>query len=269
MDYRITFLGTAGGRRAVNNFMRFSCGFILNLEGTQFHVDPGPGSVFSAFKFGVNLKKTNVVLASHNHIDHCNDLNHIVDIMTDGGRENNSVVIASKSVIFGNKNENPYLMKFYRRSIKKYYCLEPGKEVKFNGIIIKGLKTKHFDKTGVGFKFFTKKLVLSYTGDTAMSKDLVDEYKNSDVLIVNNQSDISRGGKVLSSRDTVEIVNKVRPSLVILTHFGSKLIDKDPLYEAREIQRLTNVQTIAARDGMVIDPISYSPNLRQKNLYMY
>jgi len=268
MDYAITFLGTAGGRSAVNNALRFSGGFILNFEGIQFHVDPGPGSILNAAKFNVDLRNNNVILVSHNHLDHCNDLNHVIDVMTDSGREKRGILITNKSVLFGN-GEKPYLMKFYKNSLEKCYSLEHGKEAKVNNIIIKALKTNHYDKTGIGFKFFTKKFVLSYTGDTEFSKDVVDEYKNSDILIINNQNSFLGRGKTLSSKNSVDIINEVKPSLVLLTHFGSELIKNDPLYEAREIQKLTNIQTIAARDGMVVEPLSYSPHLKQKNLYQY
>jgi hypothetical protein len=44
------------------------------------------------------------------------------------------------------------------------------------------------------------------------------------------------------------------------------MIKADPLYEAREIQRRTNVQTIAAKDGMVINPATYSAKSRNKTL---
>ena len=44
---------------------------------------------------------------------------------------------------------------------------------------------------------------------------------------------------------------------------------KTPLYEARKIQKKTGIQIISAKDGMVINPISYSSGLRQKTLKMY
>jgi phosphoribosyl 1,2-cyclic phosphodiesterase len=73
----------------------------------------------------------------------------------------------------------------------------------------------------------------------------------------------------LSSDDAVKIINKVKPKLTIITHFGIKMLKADPLYEAREIQKKTGVQIIAAKDGMVINPISYSAGLRQRTLTMY
>ena len=44
------------------------------------------------------------------------------------------------------------------------------------------------------------------------------------------------------------------------------MIRADPLYEIREIQKQTKVQTLAAKDGMFINPISYSASEGQKTL---
>ena len=47
------------------------------------------------------------------------------------------------------------------------------------------------------------------------------------------------------------------------------MIKADILNEARHIQKETGVQVIAAKEGMVINPISYSANLKQKTLNLY
>ncbi len=75
--------------------------------------------------------------------------------------------------------------------------------------------------------------------------------------------------KCRNPRRRKKIINKVKPRLAIITHFGIKMLKADPLYEAREIQNKTGVQIISAKDGMTIDPISYSSGLRQKTLKMY
>ena len=73
----------------------------------------------------------------------------------------------------------------------------------------------------------------------------------------------------LASEDVVKIIKKAKPKLAILTHFGNKLLNSNPIYEAREIQKQTGVQVIAAEDGMSIDPVSYSANMKQKTLNLY
>ena len=47
------------------------------------------------------------------------------------------------------------------------------------------------------------------------------------------------------------------------------MLEANPIYEAREIQKQTEVQTIAAKDGLMINPLSMSISLRQKSLNQY
>ena len=61
----------------------------------------------------------------------------------------------------------------------------------------------------------------------------------------------------------MRIIEKVRPSFVLLTGFGTKLILANPLYEAREIQRITNVPVLAVREGLSLAPISLLRTLQQ------
>jgi len=73
----------------------------------------------------------------------------------------------------------------------------------------------------------------------------------------------------MNSEDVIELLKKIRPKLAIITGFGIKMIQANPLYEAREIQHASKVQVIAARDGLSINPVSYSATLRQKTLSLY
>ena len=73
----------------------------------------------------------------------------------------------------------------------------------------------------------------------------------------------------LSSDDAVKIIQGVKPNLAIITHFGQKMLEQNPIYQAREIQRATGVQTIAARDGMVINPTNYSVSLKNRSINVY
>jgi len=47
------------------------------------------------------------------------------------------------------------------------------------------------------------------------------------------------------------------------------MLQAEPLYESREIQKTTGIQVIAAKDGMTINPVSFSATVRQKNLKSY
>jgi ribonuclease BN (tRNA processing enzyme) len=121
--------------------------------------------------------------------------------------------------------------------------------------------------TSIGFKFYAEKFVVSYTSDTEYCKELVEDHKDSDVIVINCKypSGLIQKGH-LNSEDVVKFLQKTKPKLAILTHFGIKMLDADPIYEAREIQKKTTTQVISARDGMVVNPVSYAASLKQKKL---
>ena len=70
----------------------------------------------------------------------------------------------------------------------------------------------------------------------------------------------------LNSEDVVKFLNKTKPKLAILTHFGIKMLDADPLYEARELHKKVGCQVIAAKEGMVVNPVSYASTLKHRKL---
>jgi phosphoribosyl 1,2-cyclic phosphodiesterase len=73
----------------------------------------------------------------------------------------------------------------------------------------------------------------------------------------------------LNSEDAEKIIKKTNPQVTIITGFGIKMMQAEPLYEAREIQKATGIQVIAAKDGMTINPISFTATVRQKRLKGY
>ena len=79
----------------------------------------------------------------------------------------------------------------------------------------------------------------------------VDQYRADTVILVTRQH---------------SILEKLKPKLAILTGFDKDTLDENPVYLAREIQKKTGVQTIAAHDGLIVDLRSYSAISEQKHL---
>ena len=73
----------------------------------------------------------------------------------------------------------------------------------------------------------------------------------------------------IPSDDAIKILKQTQPSLAIITHFGNKMIQADILCETRKIQQESKVQVIAAKDGMKVNPESYSSKLKTKTLNLY
>jgi len=258
---KIIFLGTAGNTAVVSKQLRGSGGIIIQVEDLQFHLDPGPGALVKAREFGINPHNTTAILVSHNHINHCSDLNAMIDAMTHGGIERRGLILGSKSVLQPQNESYPVISKYHQQLVEKIIPLEKNHKVGIELVEINAIPTEHHDPTAVGFKIFCPKLTISYTGDTAISDELLESLTGSNLLILNvpypSKKEVHGN---LNTDDAIKIVSHVRPKLVILTHFGSDMLKADPILEAREVQRITGVQTIAAQDGLIISPsgVSYS-----------
>lgn len=272
MQPKIIFLGTGGDITVVGRQRRASGGIAIRVEGYQFMLDPGPGTLVKARDFGVNIRSTTAVLVSHSHLTHSNDLNAVISAMSYDGLDRKGVVIAAESVINGSVHDEirPVLTNHAAECVERVISLKPEQRVGIETIEIHALKTKHQDSTNIGFKFFTPQFVLSYSSDTGYSSDIAEQYKNSDILVLNvvNPKE-DRSKENLNVEDCIKILNKTKPRMCVMTHFGNRMLDSDPIYQAREIQRETGVQVIAATDGMEISPTSYSAQLRQKTLNLY
>lgn len=255
---KIIFLGTAGNTAVVSKQLRGSGGIVIQVEDLQFHLDPGPGALVKAREYGINPHHTTAILVSHNHINHCNDLNVLIDAMTHGGIERRGLILGSKSVLQPQQDSHPVISKYHQQLVERIIPLEKNHKVGIELIEINAIPTEHHDSTAVGFKIFCPKLTISYTGDTGVTDELLESLTGSDLLILNvpypSKKEVSGN---LTTDDAIKIVSHVRPKLAILTHFGSEMLKADPLMEAREVQRITGVQTIAAQDGLVISPSGF------------
>lgn len=255
---KIIFLGTAGSSAVVSKQLRSSGGIILQVEDFQFHLDPGPGALNKAKEYGVSLHNNTAVLVSHNHVNHCNDLNVVIDAMTHGGIEHRGIVLGSKSALQTIDNSHPTLSKYHQSLVEKIIPLEKNHKVGIELVEINALSVEHADPTSIGFKFFCPKFTLGYTGDTKLTPKLIEELIGTDILILNVPYPGEKGtGMNLDTKSAIQIISNVRPKLAVLTHFGLEMLKADPIQEAREIQRITGVQTIAAKDGLKINPEGY------------
>ena len=253
----ITFLGTAGGN-AVCKQSRASGGIVIVVDDVQLHLDPGPGALVKAKEFGINPANTTAILVTHNHLSHCNDVNAIIEAMTHGGIEHRGIVLASKSVVQPTDTSYPVVTKYHMALLEKVIALENNHRVGLEMVEIQALPVQHTDPTAIGFKIICPKFSIGYSGDTIITTELIESLMGIDLLILNVTYPGKRAvGMNLDTDSAMKIIAHVRPKMAILTHFGTDMLKLDPINEAREIQRITGVQTIAAHDGLSISPAGY------------
>ena len=256
---KIIFLGTGGDAIVVGKQLLASGGIVVQVDDNQFHIDPGPGALVKAHEFNVNPRNNTAVIATHAHVNHCSDLNAVINAMSLAGMDVHGVVIVNETIIEGDEKHSKMITHFHKGCVEKVIDLSPGQRIGINNVEIIGTFAKHNDKNALGIKLITPYFSLGYSGDTGI-----------DILVLNVQfpDDVKKEFH-LCTADAVKLIKEIKPKLAIITHFGVKMLQADPINEARKIQKETNVQTIAAKDGMVINPVSYSVNLRQKTLKMF
>jgi len=240
----ITFLGTGGGRFAILNQRRYSGGMWLEL-GANMVLDPGPGSLIRALQFKKEPTKLDAVLVSHNHIDHYNDAELMVEAMTGGMKKRRGVLVL-------NKKAADYISG-YHKGLVDVIVPDAGEKFRINDLEVQAVPTEKHDE-GIGFRFSTAQGTLAYTSDTAYSERLIPYYKDSRILILNTMFPKSKEIEVhLNTRTAAEAIEKARPDLAVLQHFGITMLNANPDKEAAWAAEKAKVATIAAHDGMSID----------------
>jgi len=273
MSSRILFLGTGGDYFTVGKQLLGSGGIIVESDNVKLHIDPGPGTLNRARVANINLRDLTAIIVTHNHLGHSNDVNAVIDAMTHNGLDKKGVLIATSSVITGSENEHAIVTEYHKKCVERIITLEPGKKIEIEDVEILATPAEHTDPTTIGLKISTPEFTMGYTSDTAYTTEVVNAYKECDIIIINmphpkgtSKEDKKKG---LSSDDAAEMIKKINPRLAIITHFGLKMVKSDPLMEAREIQQKTGVQTIAAKEGMQVNPGSYAAKSPQKKLSSY
>ena len=246
----ITFLGTGGGRFATIYQIR-STGGIYIKDGVNIHLDPGPGALGNLKRMSIDPAKTDAILVSHCHPDHYIDAEVLVEGMVLGGFKRKGTLVGSRTVLEGFENLGPCISHYHRSLPERVLVVESGDRFSIGKVRVVATPTEHNDPLGVGFRFLTSGGVISYVSDTEIHQDVVDAHQGARVLILNLTRPL--GSKVprhLTTEEAAEMVRSVRPEIAVLTHFGMKIILDGVEEQAKHIESITDVRTVAAEDLM-------------------
>jgi len=271
MVSKIIFLGTGGDSFVIGKQIRSAGGIVLKVNDLQFHIDPGPGALINSIQNRINVRENTAIFISNSNINQCNDVNAIIDAMTYSGIDKRGVLVANATLVNGNEKIRPFLTETHKGYLERIIILNAGQKLAIEDVEVDAVVTNNTsDPNTIGFKFYTPDFVLGYTSITAYSKELIQAYHGCDVLILNTQNPgEEKSENSLNTAEAKKLIIKINPKLAILTGFGIRMIKADPLYEAREIQKTTGIQVLAAKDGMVISPSSYSAKSSQKRLNLF
>jgi len=249
---KIKFLGTAGARFVVSKQLRKSGGIWLTLDGTNVLIDPGPGSLVRCISSKPKLDPIDLdgIILSHRHLDHSNDINVMIEAMTNGGFKKKGVVFAPAEAL----EDDPVILKYVRKYVEKIEVLKEKGTYKIGNISFDTpVKHSHHDVETYGFNIYGKGISISIITDAEYQEGLESYYKG-DILIINTVMLKEKENiQHISVQDAEKIISINKPKLAILTHFGMTLIKAKPWEIAEDFTKKLGVKVIAASDGMEVD----------------
>ena len=253
---KIKFLGTAGARFVVSRQLRKSGGIWLTLDDTNILIDPGPGSLNRCLSSKPKLNPSDLdgIILTHRHLDHSNDINIMIEAMTNGGFNKKGIVFAPRDAL----DEDPVILKYVRPYVDKIEIIKEKGNYKIGNITFSTpIKHLHGVET-YGLNIKGKNCSLSVISDTKYFNGIEKHY-NGDIFII---SSVLMEGKdyinQLSINDIGNILSIKKPKLTILTHFGMTVIKAKPWELTEQLSKKLGIRVIAANDGMQIDLDSYS-----------
>jgi phosphoribosyl 1,2-cyclic phosphodiesterase len=245
----ILFLGTGGARFTVAKQLLATGGAWMNLGGTQILMDPGPGSLVYAIKYGCEPLMLDAIVLSHKHLDHSVDINVMIEAMTDGGWKKRGSLYAPADAFENGAVVLPYVTRYPR----KVEMLEEGKQYSEANVTFH-TPVKHIHKVETyGFVFKTPNHRFSWITDTRFFDSLAGNYKTE--LVIINVLSYERKLEVdhLSLPEAESIIREIKPKTAVLTHFGLTMWRVKPWEIEQRVSDATGVRVIAARDGMLLD----------------
>ena len=247
----VRFLGTGGARFVVARQIRASGGMWMRFGETQVHVDPGPGALVRARSVVPPCEpaQLDAIVLSHKHLDHANDVNVMAEAMSQGGWKKRGTIFAPRDAFEGDPVVFPYVRGYVEDSV---YLEERGGPYAIGDVAFEtSIRHRHGVET-YGLHFRYNGASLSYLPCGRLFPELIDDYAAHapEVLVLN----------VLRYRDTMDVdhltyddaravLAGVRPKTAILSHFGTKMLERDPNRLARDLEDELGLRVYAAHDG--------------------
>lgn len=197
-------------------------GFYFNYKGTGIVVDPGIGFVKSMHKYGIFIDDVDVVVITHDHLDHNADAETLSSLVHDFNNFNQRMPHVMHDV-FGTMRSSEHEILWITdentknklqgkveklKSLDDYtrYCR---KEIipKEKGIFLSAIRTKHIkdSEESYGIKLFAeyeKDYIISYTSDTAYFEELSHFFADQDILVFNVSDIYKKDVKGIRSKNS-------------------------------------------------------------------
>lgn len=247
----LKFLGTAGARFVMIEQLRSSGGIWVSDKDTNVLIDPGPGSIVrcAASRPKLNPLYLDSIILTHKHLDHSNDINVMIEAMTEGGFKKQGVVFCPADAI----SPEPVILKYAINFPEKIEVLKENKSYKVGDFAFKASMLHIHPVQTYGLKFNLGGTSVGLLSDTKYFKELVNFYK-TDILIISVVFLKERPGiDHLCLADAEQIIRACKPKKAILTHFGLTMLKARPHIQAEELSKRLGIEVKAAYDGMSLN----------------
>ncbi len=247
---KLKFLGTGGGRYVTGEQRRRTAGIVVKTEETQLHVDPGPGALVYSNQELEKPEDTEAVLVSHKHIDHSNDVNAVIEQMTEIN-DFPGTLIGNKTALEGYSDMDKAVSKYHTDLCRDVKVMEEGDSYEFKDLEIETQEMFHTDPKTIGFTLEDDEQKIGFWTDTEYSDELTDFYNDCDTLVIYCSRPKGEGWKGHTHLgDVPDIVEDTEVSTVVITHFGYKFLDSDLDEQKEWLEEEINQKVVFATDGM-------------------
>jgi len=247
---KLTFLGTCGGRFATGEQLRNTGGIVLESDETRVHIDPGPGALVQNHEIMDEPFETEGLIVSHGHLDHVNDAEAIIEMMTEVS-DKPAAVFANETALEGHGDIENSIGQYHRDLCARVDKMEEGTELEFKDLEIKSQEMFHSDPRTQGFKISDGEKTVGFWTDSEFSEELLEFYEDCDWLII--YCTRPKGGSLpqhLSLDEVPEIIQSANPTTAIITHFGYKFLKSDMEEQEEWINEQVEAKVRFAEDGM-------------------
>ena len=247
---KLTFMGTAGARFMVAKQLAASGGLYLEEGGTRLAMDPGPGAVVQYAKRKVDLTRLTGILLSHRHLDHCGDINVMIEAMTEGGFRPRGAVYCPGDAL----DDDPVVLRYLRSFPDELVRLQPETGYRLSEIPFRTTARHIHGVETYGFLFGDgERARLGWVTDSKYYDRIAEDHA-ADVMLIHTVLYQSREELPhLGLDDAERIIRDARPRLAVITHFGMQVWRAHPWEVAADLSQRTGVEVKAARDGMSLE----------------
>jgi len=193
------------------------------------------------------------MILTHRHLDHSSDVNVMIEAMTQGGFKKRGELFAPQDAL----DDDPVVLKYLRDFVEKIHILKEGGNYSLGKIKFKTpLKHIHGVET-YGIKFKSSRYAISLMVDTKFFPKLARAYSKSDIIILNvvrhKRDQTSLKLDHLNLEDAKELIQKIKPKLAVLTHFGMTMVRAKPWEAAERLSSELEIKVISASDGLNLE----------------